>query len=235
MSCCLPARTRCGECAATGTTSTHALQAENQKARAANGGDALAAQPSERALLSYLMARLHLLDPDLIVGHNIGNWDLSLLLQQCAALKVPQWSRVGRFKRNRVPNLTGGGGAYGGGASPVRVLIADCSACVERALAFARAGQYHLCSMNMCCAAWCNQLHGRGNDHLNEPTDSQRAVKLSNLALQGVMSCLAGRLLVDTYVCARDLLRETEYSLGSLARSLLQQERAELHSHQVRI
>ena len=52
--------------------------------------------------------------------------------------------------------------------------------------------------------------------------------------LQGVLTCLAGRLLADTYVCARDLLREVEYSLASLARAHLQQERPELHTHQVR-
>ena len=52
--------------------------------------------------------------------------------------------------------------------------------------------------------------------------------------MQGVMTCLAGRLLVDTYVCSRDLLREVEYSLASLSRKLLQQERPELQGNQVR-
>jgi DNA polymerase alpha subunit A len=48
------------------------------------------------------------------------------------------------------------------------------------------------------------------------------------------MTCLAGRLLVDTYVCGRDLLKEVEYSLASLARKLLQQERPELQGNQAR-
>lgn len=47
------------------------------------------------------------------------------------------------------------------------------------------------------------------------------------------MTCMAGRLLLDTYVCSRDLLKEVEYSLASLSSKLLQQERPELQAHQV--
>ena len=49
------------------------------------------------------------------------------------------------------------------------------------------------------------------------------------------MTCFAGRLLVDTYVTARDLLKEVEYSLASLASKLLGQQRTELHTHQARL
>jgi hypothetical protein len=97
------------------------MQAENEKAKAANGGDPIVTQTSERALLSYLLTRLHLLDPDIIVGHNIGNWDLNILLVRMQLYKVLHWSRVGRIKRQRMPNLTGGGNMYGGGASQVRI------------------------------------------------------------------------------------------------------------------
>jgi hypothetical protein len=96
------------------------VQAENDKAKRANGGDPIVTQTSERALLSYLLTRLHLLDPDVIVGHNIGNWDLNILLVRMQLFKVVHWSRVGRIKRQRMPNLTGGGNMYGGGASQVR-------------------------------------------------------------------------------------------------------------------
>lgn len=79
----------------------------------------MSAQASERALLAYLLARLHRLDADVIVGHNVGNWDLPILLQRLQHHKVPHWSRVGRIKRNKMPNLGGGGNMYGGGASQV--------------------------------------------------------------------------------------------------------------------
>lgn len=34
----------------------------------------------------------------------------------------------------------------------------------------------------------------------------------------GVMSCVAGRLLCDTYLCSRDLLKEVHYLLRNLAK-----------------
>lgn len=39
---------------------------------------------------------------------------------------------------------------------------------------------------------------------------------------------VAGRLLCDTYLAARDLVHEVDYTLTTLARNLLKQERAEL-------
>lgn len=97
-----------------------------------NGGDAVSIQASERALLAYLLARWQTLDADFIIGHNIGPWDLTILLQRLQHHKVPHFSRVGRLKRQRVPNLSGGGGMYGGGAShvctippPVLFLLLD--------------------------------------------------------------------------------------------------------------
>ncbi|XP_037414948.1 DNA polymerase alpha catalytic subunit-like isoform X2 [Triticum dicoccoides] len=39
-------------------------------------------------------------------------------------------------------------------------------------------------------------------------------------ASPGIMSCIAGRLLCDTYLCSRDLLREVSYSLTQLAETI---------------
>ena len=97
------------------------MQGENAKTSKSNGGDTISVQASERALLAYLLARWHALDADFIIGHNIGPWDLTILLQRLQHHKVPHFSRVGRLKRQRVPNLSGGGGMYGGGASHVRI------------------------------------------------------------------------------------------------------------------
>jgi hypothetical protein len=44
---------------------------------------------------------------------------------------------------------------------------------------------------------------------------------------------VAGRLLCDTYLCARDLVHEVDYTLTTLARNLLKQERAELNSSDI--
>ena len=99
------------------------MQAENGRTSRQNGGDAVSAQMTERALLAYLLARWQGLDADMVIGHNIGCWDLQILLQRLQHHKVPMWSRVGRLKRNRMPTLSGGGNMYGGGASHVRACL----------------------------------------------------------------------------------------------------------------
>ncbi|KAE7999625.1 hypothetical protein FH972_004033 [Carpinus fangiana] len=47
-------------------------------------------------------------------------------------------------------------------------------------------------------------------------------------ASPGIMSCIAGRLLCDTYLCSRDLLKEVYYSLTQLAKTQLNKDRKEI-------
>ena len=54
-----------------------------------NGGNMVSAQASERALLCYLISRLHSLDADVLVGHNVAAFDLDILLHRLQHHKVP--------------------------------------------------------------------------------------------------------------------------------------------------
>ncbi|KAK9096970.1 hypothetical protein Sjap_022467 [Stephania japonica] len=47
-------------------------------------------------------------------------------------------------------------------------------------------------------------------------------------ASPGVLSCISGRLLCDTYLCSRDLLKEVSYSLTQLAKTQLNKDRKEI-------
>ena len=127
------------------------------------GSVVLASQTSELGLLNFLLAKLHQLDPDVIVGHNIGGFNLDVLLRRLQANKIGHWSRIGRMKRTRMPNINGTGGAYGGGAS------------------------------------------------------------------MGALQCIAGRLLADTYLSAKDILnKEVSYTLSSLSETQLGVRRLEV-------
>ncbi|CAM8953824.1 unnamed protein product [Rhodiola kirilowii] len=44
----------------------------------------------------------------------------------------------------------------------------------------------------------------------------------------GIMACIAGRLLCDTFLCSRDLLKEVSYSLTQLAKNQLNKDRKEI-------
>ena len=123
----------------------------------------LSAQADERGLLSILLARLSQIDADVICGHNVAGFDVDVLLNRLRENKVAHWSRIGRLKRTRFPNLSGGNqGSFGGGASI------------------------------------------------------------------GALSCMSGRLLADTYLSARDLLKEVSYTLTNLMKTQFGENRAEI-------
>ena len=123
----------------------------------------LSAQADERGLLSILLARLSQIDADVICGHNVAGFDVDVLLNRLRENKVAHWSKIGRLKRTRFPNLSGGNqGSFGGGASI------------------------------------------------------------------GALSCMSGRLLADTYLSARDLLKEVSYTLTNLMKTQFDENRAEI-------
>ncbi|KAJ8546171.1 hypothetical protein K7X08_018754 [Anisodus acutangulus] len=52
-------------------------------------------------------------------------------------------------------------------------------------------------------------------------------------ASPGIMSCIAGRLLCDTFLSSRELLKEVSYSLTQLAKNQLNKDRKEISPHDV--
>ena len=44
-------------------------------------------------------------DPDVIVGHDFLGVSLDVLLTRMRDLKADNWSRIGRFRRTRWPNI----------------------------------------------------------------------------------------------------------------------------------
>ncbi|XP_010605467.1 DNA polymerase alpha catalytic subunit isoform X2 [Fukomys damarensis] len=60
---------------------------------------------TERTLLGFFLAKVHKLDPDIIVGHNIYGFELEVLLQRINVCKVPYWSKIGRLKRSTMPKF----------------------------------------------------------------------------------------------------------------------------------
>uniref|UniRef100_UPI00358F10A1 DNA polymerase alpha catalytic subunit n=1 Tax=Myxine glutinosa TaxID=7769 RepID=UPI00358F10A1 len=62
---------------------------------------------TERILLAFLLSKVHEMDPDVIVGHDIIGFDLDVLLQRMAVCKVPHWSKIGRIKRTTMPRIAG--------------------------------------------------------------------------------------------------------------------------------
>ena len=60
-------------------------------------------EPNERALLGRLLTRIHRIDPDLLVGHDLWGNQLDLLVHRLLFHKVAHWHRIGRLRRS--PNF----------------------------------------------------------------------------------------------------------------------------------
>lgn len=110
-------------------------------------------------MLEAFISKLFLIDPDLLIAHNLCGGMFEILLARIQFLKISHWSRIGRLKRTQIPNRKADGGFGGSNWIPRQV------------------------------------------------------------------SC--GRLLVDTFLTAKELVRETNYDLTHLVKVQLKKERTD--------
>lgn len=80
----------------------------------------------EQEILSFFLAQLDRVDPDVILGHQLEGVDYSILLNRLQTTKTPQWSRIGRFRRSDWP---GSMGKIGGNFFAERSLISGRLLC----------------------------------------------------------------------------------------------------------
>jgi len=80
----------------------------------------------ESEILSFFLAQLDRVDPDVILGHQLEGVDYSILLNRLQTRKTPGWSRIGRFKRTDWP---GSMSKIGGNFFAERTLISGRLLC----------------------------------------------------------------------------------------------------------
>jgi DNA polymerase Pol2 len=68
-------------------------------------GNVIHIEKTELALLNLLIAKLHMHDPDVIVGHNFAGFDLDILLHRMKALNTQHWHKLGRLKRSKYVDI----------------------------------------------------------------------------------------------------------------------------------
>ncbi|KXN86712.1 DNA polymerase alpha catalytic subunit [Leucoagaricus sp. SymC.cos] len=78
----------------------------NFEARArANGKGMISPVSNETMVLNELIREIHKMDPDVIIGHEFLGVSLDILLHRMRDLKINHWSRLGRFRRSKWPNI----------------------------------------------------------------------------------------------------------------------------------
>jgi DNA polymerase alpha subunit A len=69
-------------------------------------------EKSEQFLLSKFLALFEKMDPDVIMGHQLQDVDLSILLNRMKEKKTPGWHRIGRLRRGDWPKNFNRGGSF---------------------------------------------------------------------------------------------------------------------------
>ena len=70
-------------------------------------------EKSEQFLLSKFLALFEKMDPDVLMGHQLQEVELGILLNRMREKKTPGWHRIGRLKRGEWPkNFNRGGGFF---------------------------------------------------------------------------------------------------------------------------
>ncbi|KAI8097000.1 uncharacterized protein BX664DRAFT_275449 [Halteromyces radiatus] len=62
-------------------------------------------EQSEYALLNYICSKIHILDPDVIVGHGLSRFTLNALFNRMKECDIPFWHKVGRLCWKKMPKL----------------------------------------------------------------------------------------------------------------------------------
>ncbi|XP_041670511.1 DNA polymerase alpha catalytic subunit [Cheilinus undulatus] len=95
---------------------------------------------TERTLLGFFLAKMHKIDPDVLVGHDIFGFDLEVILQRINVCKVPHWSKIGRLRRANMPKL-GGRGSFAEKSATCGRLVCDVEISAKELI---RCKSYHL-------------------------------------------------------------------------------------------
>ncbi|KAL7325370.1 DNA-directed DNA polymerase alpha catalytic subunit pol1 [Mucor circinelloides] len=104
---------------------TDMVAAERKK----DNGLPIHVERTEASLLNFLLAKIAMYDPDIIVGHNFAGFDLDVLLHRMKALNVQHWHKLGRLKRKNWPKLQAGAGGAGESTFQERLIMSGRLVC----------------------------------------------------------------------------------------------------------
>ncbi|KAJ5787532.1 hypothetical protein N7457_002522 [Penicillium paradoxum] len=152
---------------------------------------------SEQFLLSKFLAMFEKMDPDVIMGHQLQDVDLGILLSRMREKKTPGWHRIGRLRRGDWPKHFNKGGNF----FAERQLIAGRLMC-DVANDMGK-------SLMMKCQSWsltemCQLYLGQGN--ARQELDVEAALKTWATTKEGLMN-FVNHCDTDTYFIAALVLR----------------------------
>jgi DNA polymerase alpha subunit A len=147
----------------------------------------------EQDILSFFLAQVDVVDPDVILGHQLEGVDYSILLNRLYEKKTPQWSRLGRLRRSAWPASIGklGGNVFTERRIMAGRLLCDLANDAGKSVMFK-------------CQSWsltemCS-LYLSGDNHRRD-IDNDAALKTWATSKEGLMDYLS-HAETDTYFIA---------------------------------
>lgn len=152
----------------------------------------------ESEMLMFFLAQIDVVDPDVILGHQLEGVDYSVLLSRLREKKIHQWSRLGRLRRTEWPSSIG---KVGGNVFAERQIIAGRLLC-DLANEAGKSAMYK-------CSTWsltemCS-LYLSG-DNMRRDVDNEAALKSWATTKDGLMDYVS-HVETDTYFITALALR----------------------------
>ncbi|KAL2160504.1 hypothetical protein VTH06DRAFT_1192 [Thermothelomyces fergusii] len=152
----------------------------------------------ESDMLSFFLAQVDLVDPDVILGHQFEGVDYSVLLNRLYEKKTHQWSRLGRLRRSAWPSSIGkvGGNVFAERKVMAGRLLCDLANDAGKSVMF-RCQSWSLTEM---CSLYLS------GDNCRRDVDNEHALKTWATTREGLMDYIS-HAETDTYFIAALALR----------------------------
>ncbi|KAL1957308.1 hypothetical protein VTO42DRAFT_6097 [Malbranchea cinnamomea] len=167
-------------------------------------------EKNEQFLLSKFLALFERMDPDILMGHQLQDVNLNILLSRLREKKTPGWHRVGRMKRSEWPkNLSKGGSFFAERQLVSGRLICDIANDMGK-------------SLMLKCQSWsltemC-QLY-LGDNYRRQDIDDETALKTWATGKEGLMNYIS-HCEADTFFIAALVLKLQMLSLTKVLTNL---------------
>jgi DNA polymerase alpha subunit A len=144
----------------------------------------------ESDILSFFLAQLDVVDPDVILGHQLEGVDYSILLNRLYEKKTHQWSRLGRLRRSAWPASIGkvGGNVFAERQIMTGRLLCDLANEAGKSVMF-KCQSWNLTEM---CSLYLT------GDNRRRDIDNESALKTWATSKDGLMDYLS-HAETDTY------------------------------------
>ncbi|KMU91309.1 DNA polymerase alpha catalytic subunit [Coccidioides immitis H538.4] len=166
-------------------------------------------EKSEQFLLSKFLALFEKMDPDVVMGHQLQEVDLTVLINRLKEKRTPGWHRIGRMKRSEWPKNFKGTGFFAERHLVAGRLICDIGNDMGK-------------SLMMKCQSWsltemCQLYLGDGNTRRD--IDNEAALKTWATSKEGLMNYIS-HAEADTYFIAALVLKLQMLSLTKVLTNL---------------